>query len=142
MSFLQKLTVWAIVQKEAITAGIGLLASVFALTANAQGINTGITPLSNAAGATVLLCNVMNVMFWVLISVSIIMFMWGAYLYVFAGEDLKRASEARMTILYAAIGVVIALCAKGFPLVVASIFPNASVFGCGQINGTTSSVSY
>ena len=59
------------------------------------------------------------------------MIIWGAWLYLMVGEDPKKASDAKMTILYAVIGIVIALSAKGFPLVVASVFPNASVRACG-----------
>jgi RsiW-degrading membrane proteinase PrsW (M82 family) len=129
MDFLKKLSLWMILRKETIVASVGVAISLSAATASAQ-ISTGIPPLTNASAATALLCNVMNVMFWVLISVSIIMVLWGAYLYVFAGEDAKRPSEAKMTILYAMIGIVIALCAKGFPSLIASIFPGASITKC------------
>jgi hypothetical protein len=135
MDFLQKFGEWTILRKEAIGTGVTVLFSLFAATAFATPgapISTGIPVLSNAAGATALLCNIMGVMFWILISCSIIMVLWGAYLYVFAGDDAQRPSQAKMALLYAVIGIVVALGAKGFPLVVASIFPGTSVSRCGS----------
>jgi hypothetical protein len=132
--FFKKTVAWMILRKNWLSFAPALFGVFLSSTASAQ-ISTGIPPLSNAAGAMALLCNIMNVMFWVLISVSIIMILWGAYLYVFAGEDAKRPSEARMTILYALIGIVVALAAKGFPTLIGSIFPGASaIHACEVVN--------
>lgn len=88
--------------------------------------------ISNTQGAHNEICNVFNTMFWILISVSIIMVMWAAYLYVTARDDAEQITEAKKSIFYAALGIVAALLSKGFPLVVASIFPNGAqgVQGC------------
>jgi hypothetical protein len=133
---MKKFTDWTLIHVRKISFAIAMVLPFFvaAITANAQ-ISTGLPVLSSAAKASGLLCSIMSVLFWVLISISIIMVLWGAWLYVTAGDDAKKPSEARMTILYAMIGIVVALAARGFPLVIASVFPGASVAGCA---GTTS----
>jgi len=104
---------------------ISLASFAFPLLAFAQTIQ-------NSQGAHDEICNVFNWMFWVLMAVSVIMVMWGAYLYAAAGGSDEQITQAKNTILYAAIGVLAALLARGFPLVVASIFPNGAqgVSGC------------
>lgn len=75
------------------------------------------------------LCNAVNWMFYILIILSVIMVLVAAYVYVTASGDPEKASKARMMILYAAIGVVVALLAKGFPSTVGS-FLGQSVSSC------------
>jgi len=88
--------------------------------------------MSDTAGAHSQICNVFNVMFGILISVSIIMILWAAYLYVTARDDAEQITSAKKSIFYAALGIIAALLAKGFPLIVASVFPNGAqgVQGC------------
>lgn len=115
--------------------GIGSLA-VFviglgaAVVANAQ-ISTGIPPITNTTALHSIICNIFGDMFYVLLSVSVIMALWGAYLYVFSEGDAERPSEAKMALLYAAIGLVVGLMAKGAPFLIASLFgASSSVKGC------------
>jgi len=69
-----------------------------------------------------LFCPIIDVMFWVLLSVSIIMVLWAAYLYVTSEGEAEKPSQARKMILYAMIGIAIALIAKGVPSIVADVF--------------------
>jgi uncharacterized protein YacL len=87
-----------------------------ALVDNATNLNTG------------LFCPIINAMFWVLISLAIIMVMWAAYNYLIAGDDTEKVHRATKTLTFAAVAVVVALLAKGFPDIVSSIFPS---FGNG-----------
>jgi hypothetical protein len=73
-----------------------------------------------------LFCPIIDIMFWVLISVSIIMVLWAAFLYVTAEGEAEKPSQARKMVLYAAIGIVIALLAKGVPSLVADLFGQSS----------------
>jgi RsiW-degrading membrane proteinase PrsW (M82 family) len=75
-----------------------------------------------------LFCPIIDIMFWVLISVSIIMVLWAAWLYVIAEGDAEKPSQARKMVLYAAIGIVIALLAKGVPNIVGSLFDTGTSF--------------
>jgi hypothetical protein len=65
-------------------------------------------------------------MFWILISLSVIMIMWAAYLYVTAGDDTEKVKRATKTITYAAVAIVVALLAEGFPVLISSMFPNTT----------------
>ena len=95
-------------------------------------ILAGAQVISDAAGVHTEICNVFTWMFWVLLSVSMIAILWAAYLYATAEDDAEKTTQARRIILYAAIGIAAALLARGFPLVVASIFPGGTqgVQGC------------
>ena len=72
-------------------------------------------------------CPIVDWMFWILISVSIIMIMYAAYIYLTAGDDTEKVHKATKTITYAAIAVIVALIAKGFKSLVGSIFGSAPV---------------
>jgi cytochrome bd-type quinol oxidase subunit 2 len=74
-----------------------------------------------------LFCPIDNWMFFVLLAVAVIMLLWAAYTYVTAGDDTEKVHRATKTITYAAVAVVVALVAKGFPYLVMSIFPGGSV---------------
>jgi hypothetical protein len=88
------------------------------------------TPIiTDTAGVHSQICNVFTWMFWVLIAVSVIMVMWAAYLFVTARDDAEQVTEAKKTIFYAAFGILAGLIAKGFPVLVGSIF-GQSISGC------------
>lgn len=57
------------------------------------------------------------------------MVMWAAYLYATARDDAEQITEAKKSIFYAALGIVAALLARGFPSVVADIFSQTAA-GC------------
>lgn len=61
-------------------------------------------------------------MFWVLLAVAVIMVLWAAYLYLTAGEDTEQVHRATKILTFAAVAVVVGLLAKGFPLLIESIF--------------------
>jgi uncharacterized membrane protein len=88
--------------------------------------------ITNTAGIRSEICNVFTIMFEVLIAVSVIMVLWAAYLYATAGDDTEQVTQARRALFYAAIGLVVAFAAKGFPFLVASIFPSGTsgIQGC------------
>jgi cytochrome bd-type quinol oxidase subunit 2 len=85
-----------------------------ALVSSAKDLNTS------------LFCPIISAMFWILISLSIVMVLWAAYLYVIAQEDTEKTNKARRTLTYAAVAIIVALLAKGFPDLVSSIFPSYS----------------
>jgi len=76
---------------------------------------------------TGLFCPIEDWMFWILLAVAIIMIFWAAYLYVTAGDDTEKVHKGTRTITYAAIAIVVALLAKGFPLLVGSLYGQGSM---------------
>lgn len=105
-------------------------------------VAAGVTISSNVAyaqanvtdqkGLGQVFCNIINWMIYILLAVSIIMILFAAFQYVTGGDDQEKISKARKTITWAAVGLVVALLAKGFPLIVADLVPNASAdaFSC------------
>ncbi|MBI4087699.1 MAG: hypothetical protein HY434_02610 [Candidatus Liptonbacteria bacterium] len=83
------------------------------------------------------LCPVFDTMFTILIALAAIMVIWAAYIYLRAGDDSEKVSKAHKTITYAAVAVVVALIAKGFPVLISSIFPGGTIpgFNCGGGGG-------
>ena len=71
------------------------------------------------------LCPIAGAMFSVFITVTVAIVIWAAYLYLSAGGDTEKIRTANRTITYAAIAVIVAILAKAFPLIVASILPGA-----------------
>jgi magnesium-transporting ATPase (P-type) len=77
------------------------------------------------------MCNIVDWMFYFLIILAVIMVLVAGYLFVTAGDDTEKVSKARKTITYAAIAIVVAIIAKGFPALIAS-FLGAS--GSGNLS--------
>ncbi len=82
-----------------------------------------------------ILCPIASAMFWILMTVSAIMVLYGGFLYVTARADAERVSKAHKTILYAAVGIGVALLAGAFPTVVSSLFGTPGVSVCGGGGG-------
>ena len=80
--------------------------------------------------STNVLCKVFNAAFGVIITFSVLMILWGAFTYMQAQDNSEKVTLATKTITYAVIGIVVALLAKGAPLVIANIFPNVSLSTC------------
>ena len=77
---------------------------------------------------TKVFCPIINVMFVVLMAVSVIMVIWAAYIYLTSQGDEEKIKKGHKTITYAAIAVAIALLSWGFPSIIASVF-NTSLSG-------------
>jgi hypothetical protein len=69
--------------------------------------------------------NVANFLVYdIAIPLSVIMVLVGAFQFMTGGGDPEKISQARKTILYAAIGLAVALMAGGITSIVKSILPN------------------
>jgi hypothetical protein len=68
-------------------------------------------------------------MFWIAMSIAVIMILWAGYLYVTAQDDAEQVTRAKLAIFYAALGIIAALLAKGFPTIVSSLF-GQSMYAC------------
>lgn len=80
-------------------------------------------------------CAALNWLFWGLIVLSVAMFLVGGYRYVTSGGEAERVSSANRTLLYAAIGVVVALVAAGTPSLINNFLTGGSLTGaCGSSN--------
>jgi uncharacterized membrane protein len=104
---------------------------------NSAGGTTGQTPAiqlnSSYDVVTKVLCPTFSFMFWILIAVSIIMVMWAAFEYATAGDDTEKTTKARKTLTWAAVGIAVALLAKGFPTLIGSVYGINGAAGVGGL---------
>lgn len=102
-------------KKTAAQVGLGLTAAMSAagtvLAANPdaqEGINAAQGNLQTTS-LTDSVANVTNIMITIIGIISVIMLIIGGFRYVLSGGDQKGTTAAKDTILYAIIGVVVAL---------------------------------
>jgi len=76
--------------------------------------------ISQITGGAGIICTVINWIFWLLIVLTIVFVLVAAFKYLTAAGDPEKVKSAGSTLLYAAIAVVVALIAKGLPLIVSS----------------------
>ncbi|MGC9598844.1 MAG: hypothetical protein ABSE18_00450 [Minisyncoccia bacterium] len=100
--------------------GLPLVALAFTNPAPGPAPTSPITGISQISGSSGLLCTIINWLFYLLIILAIIFVFVAAFKYLTAGGDPEKVKSAGSTLLYAVIAVVIALIAKGIPLIVSS----------------------
>jgi hypothetical protein len=91
---------------------------------------SSITNINQITGAAGIICTIINWVFWLLIVLTIIFVLVAAFKYLTAAGDPEKVKSAGSTLLYAAIAVVVALIAKGLPLLVSS-FIGGGLSGVG-----------
>jgi hypothetical protein len=80
-----------------------------------------LTNISQIAGnGTSIICVSINWIFWFLIVLTIIFVLIAAFGYLTAAGDPEKVKTAGQRLLYAAVAIVVALIAKGLPLIVSS----------------------
>jgi hypothetical protein len=90
------------------------------LIASAASSTTPAAPITTVQGIVNLMCTAFDYMFYALIALSIIVIVIAGFNYVTANGEAEKVSKANKMILYAAVGIAVALLAKGVPLIVAS----------------------
>jgi heme/copper-type cytochrome/quinol oxidase subunit 2 len=101
--------------------------------------NTVSSPINNAAGIQSLLCSIVSWFIWIVILVSVIMVVYAAFSYATAGDDTEKVDKGRKTLTYAAVGIIVALCAAGFPAIVQSVFGSSTTgFNISCLTGGSS----
>ena len=104
-------------------AFIVLIPSAYAQPVVTQSYPTiAVTP----QGVVTSMCTVVNWLFYILMVLSVMMVLFAGYTFVTAGDDTEKVSKARKMITYAALGIVIALIAKGFPTLIYSFMTGQS----------------
>ena len=116
---------------------VGAIATsaVGALVAVAQSsplkLPPGITDANKLIGpsSSSLVCVLLGWAFTIAILLSVILTLGGAFRYMTSGGDSEKTKSAKNMLVYAAIGVAIAILARGFPDIVATLFPSSAVGG-------------
>ena len=85
-----------------------------------------ITSLSDVQ--TNIICKIVDWMFSFLIVLTILFVMIAAFKYLFSHGD--KASDIHKWLIWAAVAIIVALLAKGFPFIVANFFEAGTFTGC------------
>ncbi len=120
-----------------ITWGAPVVALAVPLFASAQITQPPIAAPSNISNigqftsSAGVICTIINWIFWFLIVLTIVFVLVAAFKYLTAAGEPEKVKSAGNTLLYAAIAVVVALVAKGLPLIVSSFIGGGlSGIGC------------
>lgn len=88
---------------------------------------SNINQILNAAS----ICAIINWAFWLIIVFSIIFTLLAAFKYLTAAGDPERVASAGRTLLYVVVAIIVALIAKGFPLLISGVVTGGlSGIGC------------
>lgn len=68
-----------------------------------------------------LICTSTNLVFTILIALSVIILLFSAFLFLTSGGDEEKTGNARKYLTFAVVGVVVALLAKGIVLAVGNL---------------------
>lgn len=119
-----------------LVAGIVGVFVVFVAAGSASGQTIVPAPknvITSSTNVVNLFCIALLWMFWGLIVLAVAMFLVGGYIYATSRGEPERVSQATKTLTYAAIAIVVALVAKGVPLIIGSFLkvPASQLGACG-----------
>ena len=87
-------------------------------------------PITSLSGFQSFICTVVvGWMFTFLIVLAVVFVLIAAFKYLTASGDPEKVKSASHTLIYAAIAIVVALFARGLPLIISSLF-SSNVTGC------------
>jgi uncharacterized membrane-anchored protein len=97
-----------------------ILISILALPALAYDVipDPGVTTVDQLIAK---IYKIMDVIFALLIVFAVGFILYAGYIYVSAGGDKEKAEKANKMIIFAAVGVLVAIFAKAIPVVVKNI---------------------
>lgn len=126
---------WLIQQNRTLSQLLALVVSGWfgGLVARAQFSGGGFGGGNTLPGSTVtdatsfreqIICTIAAYMFWILLAIVIVFVLVAAWKYLTSSGDSEKVHSATMTLTYAALAMVVAILARAFPLIVASVFGN------------------
>ena len=104
--------------------GLAVITSGDTVLAQAEEVKRGVDTLSggNTASAESTLETIVNTFLFIIGALSVVMIVYGGFRYVTSAGESSAVSAAKNTILYAVVGLVIALCAYAISDFVIDIF--------------------
>lgn len=107
--------------KAIVGAVSGIGTSLLPIMATAATLPTA--PITSLTGFENFLCTVVAAwMFTFLIILAVIFVLIAAFKYLTAAGDPEKVKSAGSTLIYAAVAIVVALFARGLPLIIGSLF--------------------
>lgn len=105
-----------------VAVALVLVMPFMASVANAQLSNTPApqTNITTVDSVYILIDDIFNILFWLLIVLATIFIIWAAFGYLTAGGDPEKVKKANHRIIYAVVAVVVAVLARAIPTVICS----------------------
>ena len=72
----------------------------------------------------------MSWVFTLLIVLSVLFILWAAFTYMRSAGDEEKVKEANHQLFYAGIAIIVAIIAKGIPLIIAGFVSSSPITGC------------
>jgi heme O synthase-like polyprenyltransferase len=90
-------------------------------------VNVGQAPtiITDASQITTVINNVVNWFFLIVMTVAAIFILVSAWTFLTAGGNPDSITKARQMLIYALVGVVVAVLAKGLPILIQSILESS-----------------
>ena len=106
---------------------VALAAPMFAFALSQPPVTAPNTfnSVTSVIGAGGIICVLVNWAFWLLTILTVVFVLYAAFLYLTAAGDPEKVKAASHTLLYAAVAIIVALFAKGFPLIISSLVGSA-----------------
>ncbi len=98
-----------------------LAVTLLPLLAGAQAPTGPVSTVTSLEDIIRIINTIINYIFAFLIILATVMVLYAAYLYLTAGGDEESVSKAKEVIIYAAVGVAVALLSQAVAFIVASI---------------------
>jgi hypothetical protein len=76
-----------------------------------EDVTKGTAPPTNSVETAI--NNIMNWFFVIVLIVAVIFLLWAGFLFITAGGDPDKVNTARQNVMYAMVGVAVAVLAKG-----------------------------
>jgi hypothetical protein len=108
--------------------GLAPVIAIAAAPGNTTGSNTPPAPIQTVSGLINLLCAAFGWLFYGLMALSLIMIVIAGFTYVTANGNAEKVGKASKIILYAVVGIAVALLAKGLPAIVANFIGASGTF--------------
>lgn len=103
-----------------------------AIASTANGATAPTNIITDSQSVVNLFCAALAWLFWGLIIVGIAMFFVGGYIYATSNGEPEKVGKATKTLTYAAIAIVVALVARGVPILIGAFFsvPSSQLNAC------------
>lgn len=76
---------------------------------------------SSVRGVFAFACSIFGLLFWIFIMAAVVFILWSAFDYLTAGGDGKKVNEAAKKLMYAVVGIIVALVARYVPNLAADL---------------------
>lgn len=105
-----------------LVVAVVVFVSAFLVALQAHGISFGIGVSTVDEVREYILCKIVVTMFGILMTVSVIMFIYAAYLYLTAADNAEKVSKAHRIFLWGSVAIVVAFVANSVPTILALTF--------------------